>query len=77
MEQWTHRSPHSMLPHMILAFTYIEAGREEDAHAAIEEVLKRNPKASIKGYAATIPYKDPAEIERVKDSLRKAGLPME
>ncbi|MFA9615065.1 MAG: tetratricopeptide repeat protein, partial [Deltaproteobacteria bacterium] len=75
MEKWPPRSPHSMLPHMILAFTYVEAGREEDAHAAVAEVLKRNPKASIKGYAKMIPYKDPTEIERVKDSLRKAGLP--
>ena len=75
MEKWPPRSPHSMLPHMILAFTYVEAGREEDAHAAVAEVLKRNPKASIKGYAKMIPYKDPAEIERVKNSLRKAGLP--
>jgi adenylate cyclase len=75
MEKWPPRSPHSMLPHMILAFTYVEAGREEDAHAEVAEVLKRNPKASIKGYAKMIPYKDPAEIERVKNSLRKAGLP--
>ena len=75
MEKWPPRDPHSMLPYMILAFTYIEAGREEDAHAAVAEVLKRNPKASIEGYAATIPYKDPAEIERIKESLRKAGLP--
>jgi adenylate cyclase len=75
MEKWPPRSPHSMLPHMILAFTYVEAGREEDAHAAVAEVLKRNPKASIKGYAKMIPYKDPAKIEQVLDSLRKAGLP--
>jgi len=75
MEKWPNRDTHSMLPHMILAFTYIEAGREEDALAAVAEVLKRNPKASIEGYVATIPYKDQAEIERVKESLRKAGLP--
>ena len=75
MEKWPPRDPRSMLPHMILAFTYVEAGRKEDAHAAVAEVLKRNPKASIKGYAKMIPYKDPAEIERVLESLRKAGLP--
>jgi hypothetical protein len=43
----------------------------------VAEVLKRKPKASIAGYlkANTFPYKDPADIERVIDSLRKAGLP--
>jgi len=75
LEGWRDRKAKGMLPHIVLAFTYVEAGREEDAQAAVAEALKQNPKASIKGYAATIPYKDPAEIERVKDSLRKAGLP--
>jgi adenylate cyclase len=74
-EGWRDRKAKGMLPHIVLAFTYVEAGQEEDAQAAVAEALKQNPKASIKGYAATIPYKDPAEIERVKDSLRKAGLP--
>jgi len=75
LEGWRDRKAKGMLPHIVLAFTYVEAGREEDAQAAVAEALKQNPKASIKGYAATIPYKDPAEIERIRDSLRKAGLP--
>jgi adenylate cyclase len=75
LEGWRDRKAKGMLPHIVLAFTYVEAGREEDAQASVAEALKQNPKASIKGYAATIPYKDPAEIERIKDSLRKAGLP--
>jgi adenylate cyclase len=74
LEGWRDRKAKGMLPHIVLAFTYV-AGREEDAYAAVAEALKQNSKASIKGYAATIPYKDPAEIERIKDSLRKAGLP--
>jgi len=75
LEGWRDRKAKGMLPHIVLAFTYVEAGREEDAQASVAEALKQNPKASIKGYAATIPYKDPAEVERIKDSLRKAGLP--
>ncbi len=43
------------------------------------EVLKRNTKASIEHYAKSnlFPYKNPADIERVLNSLRKAGLPEE
>ncbi|MBW2173911.1 MAG: tetratricopeptide repeat protein, partial [Deltaproteobacteria bacterium] len=78
LENWrTRANPRSELPYLYLAITYLEAGREEEAQHAVAEVLKRKPKASIKGYtkAKTFIYKDPAEIERVFDSLRKAGLP--
>jgi adenylate cyclase len=78
LEMWRARAnPRSALPYLFLAITYEEAGRGEEAQIAVAEVLKRKPKASIAGYlkAKTFPYKDPAEIERVIDSLRKAGLP--
>jgi len=78
LESWRAReNPRSTLPHLFLAFTYAEAGRGEEAQIAVAEVLKRNPKASIKGYSKSklFAYKDPAEIERVLDSLQKAGLP--
>jgi TolB-like protein/class 3 adenylate cyclase/lipopolysaccharide biosynthesis regulator YciM len=78
LESWRIRSnPRSELPHLMLAFTYVEAGREEEAQIAVKEILKRKPKASIKGYAKSkmFAYKNPYEIERVLDSLRKAGLP--
>jgi len=78
LESWRDRAnPRSELPYLMLAFTYIEAGREEDANKAVVEILKRKPKASIDGYAKSkfFAYKDPAEIKRALESLRKAGLP--
>jgi len=78
LETWRARAnPRSALPYLSLAYTYVEAGRGEEAQAAVAEVLKRKPKASIKGYAKSklFPYKNPADIERVLDSLRKAGMP--
>jgi len=78
LESWRERAnPRSELPYLMLAFTYAEAGREEDANKAVVEILKRKPKASIEGYAKSnfFAYKDPAEIKRALDSLRKAGLP--
>lgn len=79
LENWRSRSnPRSALPHLFLAITYVEAGMGEKAKVEASEILKRNPKASINRYVkgGAFPYKDPAEIERVKESLRKAGLPM-
>ena len=78
LESWRARAnPRASLPHLFLAYTYVEVGQGEEAQVAVGEVLKRNPKASIKGYAKSnlFPYKDRAEIERVLESLRKAGLP--
>jgi tetratricopeptide (TPR) repeat protein len=78
LESWRARAnPRSALPYLFLAFTYEEVGQGEEAQVAVAELLKRNPKASIKGYAKSklFAYKDPAEIERVLVSLRKAGLP--
>ena len=80
LESWRARAnPRSALPYLCLAYTYFEAGRGEEAQVAVAEVLKRKPKASIAGYvkANMFPYKDPADVERVTDSLRKAGLPEE
>ena len=79
LETWRIRAnPRSSLPHLFLAFTYVETGQGEKAHIAVAEILKLKPKASIEVYAKSklFPYKDPGEIERVLDSLRKAGLPM-
>jgi adenylate cyclase len=78
LESWRTRANfRSELPYLMLAFTYAEAGRKEDAHKAVKEILKRKPEASIEGYtkAKMFPYKDPAEIKRIIDSLRRAGLP--
>jgi TolB-like protein/class 3 adenylate cyclase/Flp pilus assembly protein TadD len=78
LESWRARAnPRSSIPYLCLAYTYEEAGRGEEAQVAVGEVLKRNSKASIGHYAKSnlFPYKNPAEIERVLNSLRKAGLP--
>ena len=77
MESWrTRANPRSELPYVMLVFTYVEAGRMEDAQIAVAEILKRKPKASIEGFAKSkfFAYKDPAEIKRALDLLRKAGM---
>jgi TolB-like protein/Tfp pilus assembly protein PilF len=78
LEKWRDRAnPRSALPPLFLAYTYEEAGRGEEAQVAVAELLKRKPKASIEGYrnSKVFPYKDPVEVERILEALRRAGLP--
>jgi hypothetical protein len=46
-----------------------------EAHAEVAEVLRLNPKFSVKKLAKILPVRDKAVKERYIDALRKAGLP--
>jgi len=59
--------------HLYLAATYSEFDREEEARAEVAEVLRLSPQFSLEALGQ-MPYKDPAEGERVLAALRKAGL---
>ncbi|MDX1487888.1 MAG: tetratricopeptide repeat protein, partial [Acidiferrobacterales bacterium] len=74
-EQERDRTPNSPRPYIWLASTYAEAGREEAARTAAEELLARNPNFSIKQFAKFQAWKNPEDLERLVDGLRKAGLP--
>jgi hypothetical protein len=63
-----------LLPHLGLAASYSELGREEEARAEIAEVLKLNPQFSLAGIRQRWPYKEPADLERLLTALGKAGL---
>jgi adenylate cyclase len=59
---------------VLLAAIYGELGREEEARAEAAEILRISPNYSLAVVRARIPYKDPADLERFLDGLRKAGL---
>ncbi|NIQ88522.1 MAG: tetratricopeptide repeat protein [Deltaproteobacteria bacterium] len=69
------RNPNYLPAHAFLAASYSSLGREAEANAAAEEVLRINPKFSLESYAKTLPYKNKADIKRYVAALRKAGLP--
>jgi adenylate cyclase len=69
------RNPNYLPAHAFLAASYISLGREPEAVAAAEEVLRINPKFFLESYAKTLPYKNKADIDRYIAALRKAGLP--
>jgi adenylate cyclase len=69
------RSPSTDASRMMLAASYGHLGRLDDARAAWAELLKVNPEFSLAQRARVLPYKSPADFQRILDGLTKAGLP--
>jgi adenylate cyclase len=69
-----HMAPNNIIAHLSLAGTYSQLGRDEEARAEAEEVLRLNPKFSLESYAKTLPFKRQAETDRLVEALCKAGL---
>jgi len=61
--------------HISLASMLGQLGRLKDAKAPISNILRLRPDFSIKSYMAELSYRDPAEMARFEDGLRKVGLP--
>ncbi len=67
-------NPNFGAAHITLAACYAELGRLEEARAEMAEALRLNPNYSLESMWQRLPYKDPADLERFIDGLRKAGL---
>jgi adenylate cyclase len=69
------RNPGTDASRMLLASCYGHLGRLDDARAAWSGLLAVNPDFSVEQRARVLPYKDPADFQRIADGLAKAGLP--
>jgi adenylate cyclase len=49
-------------------------GREQEARAAARKFSEINPYFSVDMFASIVPFRDSADIEKVTDAMRKAGL---
>jgi Flp pilus assembly protein TadD len=58
--------------HATLAASYAQAGRLEDAAGAAKRVLMLQPAFEVDAYGTA--FRNPADRERIRDGLRKAGL---
>jgi len=67
-------APDNLPTHLGLAVTYIMMGREKEARAEAEEVLRINPKFSLDYFAKTLQYKDQSQKDKIVNALNKAGL---
>ena len=74
LERVLNRNPNFWPAHVYIAASYVELGREEEAWAQAEKLLKIHPHFSMESAEQRLPYKDQRVLERLGDSLRKAGL---
>ncbi|MGE5841266.1 MAG: tetratricopeptide repeat protein, partial [Deltaproteobacteria bacterium] len=70
------RAPDNIQAHCGLAAVYIWLGREKEARAEVEEVLRLNPQFSLENYGKQMAFtmKNQAQNNRFIEALRKAGL---
>jgi len=68
------RNPNFLPARLQLAGIYSELDQQEEAQAEVTEILRLSPNFSLEAHRLSVPYKDPAVLERYVDSLRKAGL---
>jgi TolB-like protein/Tfp pilus assembly protein PilF len=68
------RNPNLYVAHFFLSLSHSELGREEDARAAVRELLRLAPDAGLDFWQLKVPYQDPAIVVRQLDLLQRAGL---
>jgi tetratricopeptide (TPR) repeat protein len=74
LRRFLDRNPHFMPAHFYLAAIYSDLGRQEEARAEVAELERLGSQSPAETTKQKIPYKDQAVLERLFDSLRKAGL---
>jgi TolB-like protein/Tfp pilus assembly protein PilF len=70
------RNPDTDISRVLLAACYGHLGRKDEAGAAWKEALRVNPEYSLEHRQHVLPYKNPADFDRIVEGLRKAGLPV-
>jgi adenylate cyclase len=75
LERSQKGEPFAMWAHLGLAMTYMMLGRQGEARSHAAEVLKIDPNWSLEQERKASFYKDPDDMERHLDALRKAGIP--
>jgi tetratricopeptide (TPR) repeat protein len=67
-------NPNTLGAYLVLTCSYNDLGRYEEARMAAVEVLRINPNFSTEVWKKNQWLKDPAQLERHINNLRKAGL---
>src|ERR1700732_3848419 len=67
-------NPHTDLSRAFLASTLGHLGRAEEARRVWQELKKINPRYSLADHIDRLPFKAPADAEKIAEGVRKAGL---
>ncbi|MBW1827264.1 MAG: tetratricopeptide repeat protein, partial [Deltaproteobacteria bacterium] len=73
-EKAIRQEPDSLLARLFMAQVYSWSGRDEEARIQAAEVLRINPKFSLKKWEKKLKYKNQEDNERAISALGKAGL---
>ncbi len=68
------RAPNHIIGHIGLGATYSLMGREKEARAEAQEILRINPMFTVDNLYKTSAWKNVSEVDKVVNALRKAGL---
>jgi adenylate cyclase len=69
--------PRSAIAYSLLACTYVEMNRLDDANAAVKKQLELLPRHTVKWFARVPPFRLAEVRARILDGLRTAGMPEE
>jgi len=73
-EKAVDREPNDLLARIMMTVVFSLSGRDEEARVEAAEVLRIQPKFSLKGFEKKLTYKRKEDSEKFFDALRKAGL---
>jgi adenylate cyclase len=69
------RTPNNVLAYARLVWALSASGRDEEAKAAAQSVLRIDPKFSAKRLASSLNFKDPSVAPSYLEHMLRAGLP--
>jgi tetratricopeptide (TPR) repeat protein len=69
--------PRSAIAYSLLACTYVELNRLDDANDAVKKQLELLPRHTVQWFARVPPFRLDEVRARILDGLRKAGMPEE
>jgi adenylate cyclase len=69
-----YRNPDTDVSRVLLAACYGHLDRMEEAREQWQDALRKNPDYSLEHKRRVLPYKNPADFERIVEGLRKAGV---
>jgi adenylate cyclase len=73
-EKAVRQEPNDLLARMMMTVVYSLSGRDEQARAEAAEVLRIQPKFTLKNLEKKLTYKRKEDSEKFLNALRKAGL---